>query len=238
MKNIIIIVFVVCITLSQQSHSQEKTYAKTYAKKYQSAISFVKENKVKIKNIAEKYQVEAGLLIAIAFPEIVRYSSISNMIETTSLELLYTRFGKNYANFSIGRFQMKPSFIESLEENIEKYKLKSINSISKYKQKQEKEIRKERIRRLKDLSWQLKYLAGFCKVIEKKFKGNWTNKTSKIRFFASAYNRGFENSAIEIKRWSKIKAFPHGLNRGNNQFSYSSIAWNFYQKYVKTIFKN
>ena len=49
---------------------------------------------------------------AIFFPELIRYSFIRDLLETTALEYLYIENGKNYADFSIGRMQMKPSFIE------------------------------------------------------------------------------------------------------------------------------
>ena len=67
-------------------------------------------------------------IIAIAFPEIIRYNAFSDLIEITSNRILYINGGKTASDFSIGLFQMKPSFVEDLEnyvansEKLEKYK--------------------------------------------------------------------------------------------------------------------
>lgn len=50
----------------------------------------------------------------------MRYSIVSDFLETEILELSYVDYGLDYADFSIGKFQiqMKPSFVEQLEAAI------------------------------------------------------------------------------------------------------------------------
>lgn len=56
----------------------------------------------------------AQRLQAIVFPEIMRYNGLKDGIETESLRTLYVQFGEDYADFSIGLFQMKPCFAQQL----------------------------------------------------------------------------------------------------------------------------
>ena len=61
--------------------------------------------------VCKKYDSDKNLLAAVIFPELVRYSSFRDLLETGVLEALYIEKGSDVANFSIGKFQMKPSFI-------------------------------------------------------------------------------------------------------------------------------
>jgi len=67
--------------------------------------------------------------------------------------------GADYANFSIGYFQMKPSFVEQLEEFIQADSLLR----RKYRdclfiKPQERAARVTRVDRLITIEWQIKYL--------------------------------------------------------------------------------
>ena len=69
-----------------------------------------------MKRLCDKYDVSYPMAIAVVFPEIVRYSAIRDKIEITLLKALYINLGEDYADFSIGQFQMKPSFAEALHK--------------------------------------------------------------------------------------------------------------------------
>ena len=58
---------------------------------------------------------DAAFMQAIVFPELMLYNSVKDDIESESLRVLYVQFGKAYADFSVGPFQMKPSFAEEVE---------------------------------------------------------------------------------------------------------------------------
>jgi hypothetical protein len=212
-------------------------FQNAYFEQYQQGILFLQSQKSLINQLVVEHGAEKEVLVSAVFPEIVRFSDVSNLMETASLELLYTRFGNAYADFSIGRFQMKPSFIEKMESYVKEFDFKAFTEVITFKSSDEKEIRKERIERLKTITWQLKYLNCFYFIVEHKFKKTWQNIPEKIRFFAAAYNCGFENSAQDIEKWFTIKAFPYGLAYKGQQYNYTDISVDFYQRFYHPIFR-
>ncbi len=204
-------------------------YQRAFSSSYNDALDFLKENKVLIKKEISKYKAPLELLIPAVFPETVRYSGMKDHVETFTLNLLYVRFGPSYANFSIGRFQMKPSFIEELEQAVIKRKITRFYFITRFESTDEKEIRQERVNRLGSLAWQLRYLSCFQAVVAQRFDMDGFSEEKKIRFLAAAYNRGFQNNQAEIERWMYIKAFPYGRAHRGTQYAYADIAWHFRQ---------
>ena len=65
--------------------------------------------------IFPEFGIRTELAVAVVFPELVRYSALMDFMETTAVKALYQQKGVKGADFSIGRFQMKPSFVEDLE---------------------------------------------------------------------------------------------------------------------------
>lgn len=216
--------------------AQNKTYKQHFAEEYQEALTFLKKNKALIQQELSRNGGKLQELLPIVFPEIVRFSDIQNLIEAGSLELLYVNYGTSYANFSIGRFQMKPSFVETLENYVKQYKIADYTFITQYPDKEVKKIRKERVKRLNSLKWQLRYVNVFYQVVQRKYPNAWQNTEEKIRFLASAYNRGLSTSAQGIKTWAKQPAFPYGKKYKGTQYNYTDIAWNFYQNEIAKIF--
>lgn len=207
-------------------------YQKAYYTSYQDALTFLQENQTLIKSELQKQGTVPTFIIPAVFPELVRFSGFQNQLETVSLQVLYVRFGASYANFSIGRFQMKPSFIETLEAEVKQRNIKQFQFIGEFADTDPSKIRQQRIERLTDLTWQVRYLACFQYVVSQKFPLNTFNKEKKVRFLAAAYNRGFQNSQAEIERWMSIKAFPYGkAYRGGTQYAYTDIAWHFSQNH-------
>ena len=214
-----------------------KTYEKAYQEEYTDALKFIQTNRQLIHKSLQDFQTDPNVLIAVVFPEVVRFSGVQNMVETASLELLYTRYGTNYANFSIGRFQMKPSFIEALEAYIKTHHLTSLVSKIEIHQTDPKEIRRERIKRLKKLTWQLTYLAVFEQIIQHKFKVPWNNLEHKIHFMAAAYNHGFQDTQDNIEQWIGKKAFPYGPGYKGDQYAYTDIAYDVFLRYLPQILR-
>jgi hypothetical protein len=50
----------------------------------------------------------------------------------------------------------------------------------------------------------------------------------KIKFFATAYNHGFDCSETEIRSWMNIRYFPSGAGQAN--YAYGDVALEFYQR--------
>lgn len=171
-------------------------------------------------------------ILSIAFPEIIRYNSFSDYIEISSNRILYINKGKKISDFSTGYFQMKPSFVEDLENYISKNEsLQKYNSIL-IKKKSEKEIRKERIDRLENFQWQLRYLKVFWNVAEHRYKHiGFKTKSDKIRFYATAYNYGFTKPEKEIINYQTVKIFPYGKNLNMSKFAFADFSIDFINSY-------
>ena len=90
-------------------------YPKAFGDDWTSAAQFVHEHHAAWKPLFEEFGVDARLAEAIVFPELIRYSRWQDEIETAAVNGLYVLQGTSGANFSIGRFQMKPSFAEEVE---------------------------------------------------------------------------------------------------------------------------
>ncbi len=168
---------------------------------------------------------------SLVFPEVMRYNSLKDDIETESLKTLYVQFGQEYANFSIGIFQMKPTFALEVET-----KAKQLLSDSIYKELQlmyentdEESIREERVERLQDNEWQLVYLTAFICICNELYKNKkFETTTEKLQYYATVYNAGFDKTEDYI--YKKIKQDNFYLQQGmpNKKFKYGAIAaWYF-----------
>lgn len=98
--------------------SQQADYKSIFGKDWDKAGSFVAENKTWMKQLSKKYDVSYAEAVAIVFPELIRYSALRDKMEITLLKSLYIYKGEDYADFSIGQFQMKPSFAEVIHRNV------------------------------------------------------------------------------------------------------------------------
>lgn len=208
----------ICILLLQ-------CYAALFSSETNNAINFIKQNSGKIKEVLHRHTPEERkIAMAIVAPEISQYSSASNFLELRALFISYKNFGKG--DFSVGYFQMKPSFIEALEKEI------SANNNLKKKYGSyllsgtQEEIRSARLKRLSSLEWQLKYLEVFMDVARIKTAGmSFKGSMPKLRYWATLYNSGFHSSPKRVAEMQKKKYFPRKIN----QYNYADVAVEFYQ---------
>jgi len=203
---------------------------------YKWAVNFLCENKATINSLINKD--ERAEILSVGFPELIRYSRFMDFFETKALELLYVQKGAESADFSIGTFQIKPSFVEQLENYVQTHNsLAHLKTHTFYSTKNTAQIRQQRVERLKTLNWQLRYLSIFRQVVYDKFPEiRQLNPVERISFLATAYNHGFQCNKEEIKRWENIKTFPFGTKTTNNPFSFSEVSVYFYKNhYTKTI---
>jgi len=213
-------------------------YRKIFDNSYNNALEFLKNNQSLIKDELGDNNYENSIKLSLVFPELIRYSMFKDLLETTALELMYVNYGKDVANFSIGYFQMKPSFIEEMENYIETSKKlrNKFYNISNYEVITDKEKRKVRIIRIKSLKWQLRYLNCFYSIMTDRFEEKTYKKTSKkIRFYSSAYYHDFLAPENEIHLWEKKTIFPYGMLNSNKQYSYTDLAVYFYKNHSKEI---
>lgn len=211
-------------------------FPKIFGQDYADALAFIQTHHDTFERIALAEKTDLRVVQSIIFPELIRYSILKDFFETKSLEVLYVNFGEDAADFSIGHFQMKPSFIEKLETYISQTPLLSqdLNHITEYEQTGESAIRKERLRRLRDLEWQIRYAAAFYRVVSHKFGDlHWECEEDKVRFFATAYNHGFDAPAADIQPWILSRNFPYGVAYDGPQYAYAEVAADFYRRIKK-----
>ena len=240
---LIILEIVILSTLTNayckaQDFKQSKgKYYNIFGNDYKSALIFFKKNKELIKSTFKKYNIESEIIISALFPERIRYSIVQDFFETEALSTIYVSYGSTYVDFSIGEFQIKPSFVEKLEEYIKtssKLQDKYLHLFPKTRDVKKK--RKNIVSNLKSLKYQLFYISVFYDILIEKFDLLSMNKTKKINFTASAYNYGFHNTKQEISDNFKSKYFPYGTKYPGKQYSYTNIALDFNQNYYNSIF--
>src|SRR5688572_9022069 len=129
---------------------------------FSSSIELLKNEKHLIDTIASFNRNEREIL-SIVSPEIIRWNAFRDIIETAADETLYVNYGS--ADYSIGIFQMKPSFVEQLENYAAENNIGDCYFLQIH-EKDSVEIRKERINRLKQNYWQLKYAQAYWVVAQ------------------------------------------------------------------------
>jgi len=210
-------------------------YYNVFGEDYKNAAGFIDSHSKEIENTCRKHKTNYNYVKAIIFPELIRYSSFRDFLETEALEWLYEEGGSKSADFSIGHFQMKPSFVERLEEYVSSDESlgKEYGFITEYDGGSS--VRKQRITRMKELSWQLSYLSCFADVMQHRFgKLKSPSEEMTLKFICSAYNTGFHKSPeIILSNISAIQ-FPYGHKfKGGNSCSYALLSWDYYSHYLQ-----
>lgn len=191
---------------------------------YNFALSYFKKIDVQAISISEKYGLKKSDILPVVFPECARFNKLSNAFEKSILQYYYIENGSESSDFSIGYFQMKPSFIEKLDNCIENDTIFEMykNHFS-YNSTNLKIQREKRLDRLMNENWQLEYLCAFVKLMKNRYQ-NETIEIQELEFIASAYNYGFYKKSEEIVKWNDKKAFPNGLSMQTQNFSYAELA--------------
>ena len=230
MNRIFSILFLVCFSGSILAKDSYEVY---FRDEREEVAKFLQANQQKMAQKAIKFHHENDFVTAIVYPELLRYNYIQDFIETSGLELIYMRYGAKTADFSIGHFQMKPSFAEHIEKYIENNtadfhqykKLIIAQNASPLKQ------RKLRLTRLKQMDWQLTYLHAFIAICDHKFHFlKFTTTKDKLRFYAACYNIGFHKKYQNILQNENSNTFPNGPKYLGTQFCYASIACAYFLK--------
>lgn len=210
--------------------STDVDYEKKYGSDYKTAVKFMTDNTAKFKKVCDDHKVDIKICKAIVFPELIRYSYLSDLFETVALEWVYVNGGSKAADFSIGNFQMKPSFVENMEVYVSAHgALKEYEYITKYDSGSS--VRAQRIVRMKNVDWQIKYVACFYDLCGDKFKTEKFNTDDeKVKFYATAYNSGYNQTAESIKKKFKNKYFPYGPGKEVEQYPYCDVSLFYFKK--------
>ena len=212
----------------------ESVAQNVFLEKYSEAEKTVTETYKRLTVLQELPDENGKIIYSLVAPEVAMYKSFLNLMETGAAEIFYTNIGGEYGNFSLGIFQMKPSFAEEVEKVYPK-KCKGGKYITrlKYADTAQTEIRAERIERMKSEEWQQIYLICCYEILEAKYVAKFTDTRKKISFYAAAYNYGFNSTQAEIGNWQKKISFP---GRGEKSIiSYSELAIAFLELMVENI---
>lgn len=173
----------------------------TYESEWNEAVSYADEHRRAWKQIWDFFGVDGHIAEAVVFPEMVRYGAFQDQMETMAVKGTYTRNGTKSFNFSIGRFQMKPSFVEDLERRWMKspfprrYDAWFITDDHQI-------ARRERMDRMTDDLWQCVYVAMFLKLLYMDFGStdrdghvvrdgiDQLSEEEQVRIASTAYNMG------------------------------------------------
>lgn len=194
---------------------------------YQEAFEYYKPTKGRFEKICKAYGQDPQFVAAIVYPEITRYSQVKDFLETKGLEMLYISGGCASADFSIGMYQMKPSFAETLELKIVETPALAAHfgDLFGYDSKEVQRQREERLRRLDTPAWQARYACAFVALMGQLYPSQlFDNEFDRLKFYASAYNLGIEASPQKIKDWQEVRAFPYGSKFRIPQCSYARAA--------------
>ena len=166
---------------------------------------------------------------AIVFPELIRYSALRDKVETAALKTLYVQYGKHYANFSIGYFQMKPSFAEELEKA---WMTHFPETTIVFDTLQSTKNRLKRVEQLSSQLGQILYLYCFCTLMQNRLNGvpNLTDE-DKVRLLATAYNRGFSLTVEELEKHSHDCSFHTAIwpSSETPKYNYANIALEYFR---------
>jgi hypothetical protein len=208
-------------------------FGKTFGPKATAAENKLQSLQQNFELCARLCHSDARFMQSIVFPEVMRFSSIKDGVEAESLRTLYVQFGKGYANFSIGQFQMKPTFAEEVE--IKSTQLLP-DSIAKelqlaYTVTDAEAIRLQRVERLQDTDWQMVYLTAFVAICNSIYAGKkFASPTEQLQWYATVYNAGFNKTDDFISKKIVQDNFYLNQQMPGKKFKYAAIAGWFYTK--------
>lgn len=209
-------------------------YARVFGPEYEAAVLFVKNN-VWISDALGLGGEGGRLALAAVFPEILRFSALEDMLQVRALKVLYVQYGKSYANFSVGRFQMKPVFAEQVERDSNRLlnaEERAAAGAPVFPSADTVESRRDRVYRLDDLKWQVRYLGLFMRIMDKKHvRTEFAAARDRLRFYATAYNAGYTNNEKTIRRHIPLKSYHTGLFDSEAKYCYADVALFFFDHF-------
>jgi len=214
--------------------SQTVDYSQIFGKDWEKAEEFVASNESWLRPALKRERLDYNTAIAVIFPELVRYSALRDKMEITLLKALYVNLGADYANFSIGNFQIKPSFAEQVCDyrftgSVRRHGIK-IPERSGFES--DRDFRSAIVASLEDTRTEFNYIILFLKICESEFDLAPLNEEDKVVFLATAYNYGFNRVKEEIEKMTGKKFFTTRLI-STEFYSYSDISLTWYNQATK-----
>ena len=175
--------------------------------------------------------ISPAFATALVFPEVIRYSAIRDRLEMHGLITLYVQYGSAYSDFSVGRFQMKPSFAAQVEKDAEDLPANRRTLLNTVDTSDTPQARMARIQRLDSQAWQLQYLIWFIDIMDRHYGHAFeADHPEKLRFYATAYNCGYTKPEPAIRRKMQESHFHTALLRSDVCYNYGDIALEYYRR--------
>lgn len=215
----------------------EKSETKAEQLDLREADAYVADHRAVWQSIWQDLDVDPCLAEAVIYPELIRYSYWQDEMEKAAVSGSYVSLGNLGADFSVGHFQMKISWVERLERRWMKEPLHRQLEIY-FDLRESRFARKDRLNRLMDESfWQPLYVALFLRLLYIDYPDlKDLPMVEQVRLCATAYNNGAHlpgPSLGELDRlyqWSSLSSFhtdlvPTPLTR---MYCYAEIALSHY----------
>lgn len=209
-------------------------YQKVFGTDWTEAERYVREHHEDREKEFDLFDVDSRVAEAVVFPELIRYSMWKDEIERAAVNGLYISKGREGADFSIGRFQMKPSFAEEVEQAWNASPLAKEYGFS-FNLANNNEARRSRVRRLSTEEGQCRYLAIFIRLQQQRLPQlQKVSKEQQVRLLATAYNRSLSASWQSLCKMQHERHFHTDVikTRSTRFYCYADIAAQWFSKKV------
>jgi hypothetical protein len=207
---------------------ENSRYRSVFGEKYTEALVYL-SGQSWMSETLNSNGISPAFAKALVFPEVIRYSAIRDRIEMHGLITLYVQYGSLYADFSIGRFQMKPSFAVQVEKDVQGVPSNRTSMLHTVDTSDTPQARLARVQRLNSQAWQLQYLIGFIDIMDQRYGNNYkADNPEKIRFYATAYNCGYTKPELVIRKKMEENHFHTALISSDVCYNYGNIALEYY----------
>ncbi len=191
---------------------------------WEAAEGFAERHRDVWNEVFESLDVDTDECEAVIFPELMRYNRVKDGIEHGVLLAPYIKKGVEGADFSVGMFQMKPSFAEQVEEAWMRSGLRHEYGLYFILDDSE-DVRRRRVERLGDERWQCVYLGIFVKLMmEREPSLLQMSPEDKVEILATAYNYSFAASLAQLEKRRRQKTFHLDFIKSKKTTCYS-YAW-------------
>jgi len=134
---------------------------------------------------------------------------------------------------------MKPSFIECLESDYRRLfsaEEKAAVGIPAFERGDTSELRENRVLRLDDLVWQVRYLRLFMLVMEKRYgRVAFAGIEDRLRFYATAFNAGYASGEPALRRMMNERRFHTALLFPKTTYNYADVALFFFRSLSQNV---
>lgn len=205
-------------------------HKKAFGEDWMKAEQYVKEHHAEWKGIFDELGVNAMVAEAIVFPELIRYSHWQDIIESAAVSTLYVT--QKNTNYSIGRFQMKPSFTEELEREWNHSALARRYGFV-FDITDTSTARSNRVKRLQSIQGQCRYLAIFIRLQQVRHPELLRcSKQEQVRRLATLYNCSYKATWKELNSLSHEKQFHTDMIKTHHTslYCYADIAVEYYKR--------